>query len=138
MSTYLCIEETFFGGRLWAPGEIFRGEMPLNRNPDDPNFKKPIKHKCFSLQKEIDPTSEDGGHLVHQERLDRIKRLLIDMDKEDDLQWTNSGLPNVNWIVQQLGFKTQRLEVDEAYPGFNRNIKALSQVNPQRDIPVIK
>ena len=130
MPTYLCVTETFFKKRLWAPGELYKGDMPLNEDGE------PIKHKCFEKQKDIDP--EAGTDLAEIDRKDQIKRLLMSMDREDDLLWKKgTGLPNINWINQQLGFKTTRVEVEEAYPGFHRGMKALSQMNPQTDIPVI-
>jgi len=43
------------------------------------------------------------------------------LDPEDDAHWTKSGLPNINVLIEAVGSKVTREDVEEAAPGLVRS-----------------
>jgi len=129
MPTFRCTKECFFKSRIWRPGEIYRGDNE--------------GHKCFEELEDIDP--QLGPKLAHTDRLKLIEAAVLSMDQADDRNWTARGLPAVEAVSMLTKFETTRVEIEEA-TSMRRDTKsfsgsapkALSELNPQTDIPAIQ
>jgi hypothetical protein len=101
-----CIRECFFNGRLWKPGEVFQGET------ENRHFEK------------IGADDEEAKENV---LLKTIRAALQSLDHEDNSLWTNQGIPQVKAVEKVLGIAISRGQIEDAFPGFKRDMKPLGK-----------
>jgi hypothetical protein len=108
MATFKCIskQKPFFNNRQWEFGETFEGE-------------KANKHF-----EEIEVSKEE---VETSSLLQRVKTILMGMDHEDDSLWTARNTPKLAVVEKILGVVISKKVIDEAYPGFVRDVKPLSK-----------
>jgi alpha-acetolactate decarboxylase len=59
-----------------------------------------------------------------------IKKALMEIDHEDNKLWTNAGLPQVKEIEKMVGQTVSRDQINDAFPGFQRDVKPLGDEKP--------
>lgn len=72
---------------------------------------------------DVDGTSGGKGDVSGEEEL-TLEGALDKLDPEDDAHWTKTGLPNLKVLGEWLGTTVSRGEIEEAVPGFNREMAA--------------
>jgi hypothetical protein len=115
MAKWICTTKCYYNKCRWTPGDgkiLVAAEAP-------PTFEK-----LGSTSSETNP--ED---MSVDERRTAIRAALVKMDKDDEKLWTkDKGLPLVGVVGSMTGFDTDREEVENAFPGFDRDVKTLGGV----------
>ena len=53
-----------------------------------------------------------------------IKQVLLNLDQDNDDNWTEDGLPRLDVVSEELGEKVSRKEVTDAFPDFVRGYES--------------
>lgn len=67
----------------------------------------------------------------------KILNALNQLDPRDDKHWTEAGLPRMDVIETLISENVTRKQVDEALPGFSRDVMSLKQVKEEDGIPKV-
>ena len=119
MARFQCKQKCFFGGspksvRMYQEGEVYIGE-------------KANEH-FINLDEELSEDGDlDGDELPVAARKEIIKTALKQMNYDDDEQWTKDGLPLVQVIEKKTNLDTNRAEIEQTWPDFNRDTIPLSK-----------
>lgn len=107
MKTWRCNtdKKPFFQNRQWEYGEVFTGET-ANKWFDEIGDEKQAKANKF---------------------LENVKKVVRKLDHDDDRNWTSLNLPSVKAVSDALGTAVGRDTIEEACPGFKRDMKTYSQ-----------
>ncbi len=118
LNKFRCINTCTYDNRLWT---AFEKRLMFSKAESVPHFEN-----ISSLDK------EDKMLLEEQDRLDKIKAVLIALDREDDELWTKDGLPQVKAVEESAELDTSRGEITKSFPGFTResDIAPISGVKP--------
>lgn len=107
-----CDTPTFFADRMWKEGEVYQG-LKANEHFTD-------------LDEEYD--EDDLEELPIDSRLEIIKSALKNLDYDNEDHWTKGdGLPMVKVVEEMSGLDTSRVEIEKAWPGFNRDTIPMSK-----------
>lgn len=88
----------FFGGNLVKAGKVFYPDV------------------CPDWAVECE--SNDKGEITTLS----IRDVLLTLRRDDDSAWTKTGTPNLKFVTDIAGYKVSKDEVQEAWPGFHRDM----------------
>lgn len=108
MPSFKCKTRCTLNDRLYEVDEIFEGE-------------KANKHFV-----ELDP-GLDKNEIKETGTMKRIKQVLEKMDHDDNKIWTMQDMPVVKYVEEASGVPVSRDQIEEAFPGFKRDIKPLGK-----------